>query len=182
MKQHILYRILTVAFGICAIALAVLAVISLIPTTANEGLTVKETLRVSSSALEKDSAKYVSQIQGILINESDKTITVDALKFKVSDGQKEKEIVLDGFTLPARVSHNVMHEWEDAYYFSRVNSVTAVIDGESVPLANATAEMPFDFGTVVLLALSAVFVLVAIHFGKQCYYLVQEEQIKKRME
>ena len=179
MLKHILYRTLTALFGLCALALAVMTVITMIPTANSEGLAVKETLRVSSSALDNSASRYVSQIQGILTNGGDESLTVDALKVKISDGRIEREMVLEGFTLPARVNRELLYEWQDANRYDRVNGVVAVIGGKDVPLANATAEMPFDFGAVIFLALGALSALIAVHFGKQSYYLIQEDKLRE---
>ena len=181
MKQHIIYRALTVLFGLCAIALAILAILSLIPAEVETGLTVKETLFVSSSPQNAEKTSYVSQIQGILINESDEELIVDALKIKVSDGKTEREMLLEGFKLPARVSYTLLHEWQDTHNYNRINSVTAVIGGKDASLANATADLPFNFSTVAYLALCTIAILLTVHFGKQCYYLIQEEQLKKEI-
>lgn len=182
MKQHIINRLLTVLFALCAIVLAVLTVISLIPPAVDSGLTVKETIFVSSSPQNAEKTSYVSQIQGILINESDEELIVDALKIKVSDGKTEREMLWDGFKLPPRVSYDLLYEWQGTHDYERIYSVTAVIGGVEEPLANATAGMPFDFGTVILLVLCAISAMISLHFGKQCYYLIQEEQIKKSIK
>ncbi|MBQ8310747.1 MAG: hypothetical protein IJX80_07025 [Clostridia bacterium] len=178
MKQHIIYRILTVLFGLCAVTLAVLTVISLIPSS-DTGLTVKETLSVSSSPKDSSEMQYISQIQGVLINEGDEEIVVDALKIKVSDGRIEREMLLEGFSLPARVSYNILYEWQDTHDYEQINAVTAVMNDTDAVLANATAGMPFNFSTLVYLVLCTVAVLLTVHFGKQCYYLIQEKQLKK---
>lgn len=179
MLQHILYRILTVLSGVCAIVFLVLAVLSLIPPSVDTGLTVKETLFVSSSPIDRDGKKYASQIQGVLTNESNKEIHLDALIIKVSDGKTERVISLTGARIPARVSHEILYEWEDVQMFDRINGVTVVVDGKEEALANATANMPFNFSPVAFLALCAIFALITVRLGKQCYYLIQEDQIKE---
>lgn len=181
MKQHILYRTLTAVFALCALVCAVLGVIALIPPPVETGLTVKETVVVSSSPLDKSKKNYVSQIQGILHNASDEEIEIDALKIKVSDGKNEREIVLDGFKLPPRVTHPILYEWKDSHSFSRVHAVTVTTDGGEEQLSNLTASMPFDFGALIFFAVCAIFALIAVHFGKQCYYLVQEDELKKML-
>lgn len=181
MKQHIIYRILTLVAGLCTIAFIVLTVIALIPQSRETGLAVKETVFVSSSALEKDSTKYVSQIQGALVNTSDAEITVDTLKIKVSDGRNTREIVLDGFKLPPRVTYPILYEWKDSYYFSRVSAVIATSDGTEEYLSNLTAQDPFDLSALIFLVPAALFALLTIHFGKECYYLIQEDQIRKNL-
>ena len=181
MKQHILYRTLTAVFALCALVFAVLGVIAMIPPAVDTGLAVKETVNVSSSLISTTTKITSVQIQGTLINESDKEITVNELKIKVSDGSTEREIVLEGFKLLPRVTHPILYKWEDTRYFNQVNAVIATVDGGEEQLSNLTASMPFDFGALIFFAVCAVLALFAVHFGKQCYYLVQEDEIKKSL-
>lgn len=175
MLERLKYDAVVLLCGILEIVLLVMMVVTLFPKGASTDLEIYETIKVSSSVLDKDENVYVSQIGGIFINRSGNTVAVDYLEVTVGDGTHRERIRIDGFSMPARTRYELpICEWKSNHRFSRVHSVVAVINGEEIALANSTAGNAFDPSALLFLLPCALIALVGVNFGKKRYYLAQE--------
>ncbi len=177
MNKKIRYPVLTVLFGLMGVLFAVLMLLTIFVPNRASNVTVKEPITVSASLLDQESQMYIAQIRGSLLNEGDIPLTVDALKITVSDGQTEQEISLEGFVLESRLAQDILYDVRTQTVFDRVQSVTIVCNGEASSLLNRAETNPFDFDTLIWLALTLLAIHFAIYFGKQTYYIGQEEKM-----
>ena len=175
MKKY-LYSGATLLCALLSLALAVLFVITLLPVGI-EGVRVDEEIRVSSSAIDADGGEYLLQVRGSLINETDEPVVLDAITLHLSDGEHKHTFTLDGVTLEPRFPLDLTDSWEDAVAYTYVDAVYVTLDGAEHRLENS-AETVIGIDSVVTLAAALVLALAAVGFGKQRYYMYQEEKMK----
>lgn len=178
MRNHIKHNLILLGLGILEIFFIVLLILSLLPKGATTDFAVDKQVSVSSSVLNKEEGTYISQFSGGFINRGSKQVKVEYLEITVGDGNRRERIRVEGIALPARTRYTLpTNDWESSYMYDRVHSVVAVIDGESFLLANSTAGASFDPSVFLYLIPCAVIALFGVHFGKQRYYLWQEDQL-----
>ena len=176
LKDRIVKDLQIVLWGIVAVLLAVCLVLECIPTE-SEGITVKETVEVSSALINKTQKNYTSAISGVLYNPSDKTVKVDKVTVTVKGEEAGREVDLAGFVLPPRTEQEIYFVWESMDSFTRVTRVTAVADGEAVMLSNYAYNV--RQGPVIVLAvLLAIAAFLTVRAAKGRYYLWQEQQMQ----
>ncbi len=177
MTKHIGYNLLIVLSAAVTLLLLVLMLLSLVGDAAEVPLSVREEFIASSSLLEKGSDRYLVQVQGSLINLGDTPLQVDALKLCIGDGDTEWELVKEGFSLPVRFERPFLYEWEDTVPYDRVLSVVAVCNGEELPLANSTADAPFNISALIYAGLTLLAAWALLTVSKQRYYLAQADRM-----
>ncbi len=182
MKQRIVYNIGIVALGALELFFAVMLIFSLVPPANSFGIEVRETLTVSSSVLDADKGRYVSQLSGILITTGDTDLDLDAIRVTVSNGAETKEILLKDVKLPSRLEQELFYEWEDTRMYDRVLYVEVNAGEKSELLSNSTAGMVFDLGVLLWLVLGVVDGIFLTHVIKQRYYLAQEISMNAKTE
>ncbi|MBQ9784927.1 MAG: hypothetical protein IJW29_05460 [Clostridia bacterium] len=180
MKQHIKYNVAIIALGALALLFVVLALVAILPPRSVTGVSVKETIRVSSS-LDGDSKGYRSQLRGVIVNKSNERVKIDRLELVVSNGKDEKQIVLRDIVLAPRVVYdlqNAENEWEDAVAYDRVLSVTVVSGGEREVISNNTVGLRFDLAALLWTVLAVIDGILLVRVSKTRYYLAQEDRMK----
>ncbi|MBQ7335967.1 MAG: hypothetical protein IJW92_05805 [Clostridia bacterium] len=175
---HIGTNLLILLFAVLEIALSVLLIISLVTSDDTLGFEVKEQITVSSALIQKGSQDYSCQLTGIVSNVGEIPLTVDALLVTVSDGKQETELVLPGFTMPARTKYELYKEWQDGYNYDRVTSVVMVCGDDEYAVANSTAGMGFNSEALIYVLLMLVDAAALLYFIKQRYYLAQQDTMK----
>ena len=179
MKKHIRYNVAIIVCAMLAVVFSVLAVIALLPEKTESGVEVKETIRVSSS-LDGDSKGYRSQLRGVIVNKSDKTVKIDRLELVVSNGREEKQIVLRDITLTPRVVYDIQnadYEWEDTVAYDRILSVTVVSGSLREQIPNNTVGLQFDLAVLLWVVLTVIDAIVLVRVSKLRYYLAQEDRM-----
>ncbi len=179
-KKHIGYNLLVLFCGVLALTFLVLTIVSLFSIGGNKDVAVKEAFDVSSSALDTTNQNFVSQLSGYLINYEDKKAEVESIIVVVGDGREREEVKLDGVTLYPRLAEEIRHEWKTSFDFSRVHSVSVVVDGERQLLANSTAEWEFNPNILVYAVLCAISCFGTVFTFKKRYYRYQEDLIAAR--
>ena len=180
MKQRIGYWIAAVVLGVAELFFAVMTVLSVLPPSNALSVEVRETVAVSSSALDAEKTQYVSQLSGVLIYTGDKNLSVDALRITVGNGAETKEIVLEDVLLPSRLEREIFYEWTDTGIYDRVLKIEAEVGKRTEPISNRTAKLSFDAGVLLWLALAVVIGLFLVHVIKQHYYLAQEAAMREQ--
>lgn len=177
MKEHIGQNVRILIMGLCLVLLLTAAVLSAIPEK-QTGILVEQTVEASASRISMAEEKYACELQGILKNGSEESITVESLEILVSDGKNEHTETLDGFTLPPRVTKEIFLRWETEHAFDRVLSVTVHVNGEANAIPNVTDGRSINGITWLLLGLS---LLIAYLLYRACmirYYMYQEDRQK----
>lgn len=175
MKKY-LYSGATLLCALVSLALVVLFVITLLPVGI-EGVRVGEEIRISASAIDADGGEYLLQVRGSLINETDAPVVLEGITLHLSDGEHKHTLTLDGVTLESRFPLYLTDSREDTVAYTYVDAVYVTVNGEEHRLENS-AETVVGVDTVVTLAAALVLALVAVGFGKQRYYIYQEEKMK----
>lgn len=177
MKMHIGQNIRILITGLCLIIILVGMVLSAIPAK-QMGLIVTQTVAVSNSLVSVSEENYSCELQGILKNESEESISIEELVIRVGDGKNEHTLTLQGFTLPPRMTQELFERWESECAFDRVLSVTARVNGETYELRNVTEGWNINGITWLLAGLS---LLTAYLLYRACmirYYMYQEDRQK----
>ncbi len=165
-------------FGFAAVGLfcLVLCVISLF-TGSVDGLTVKEPITVSSSAVTaEEGSTYVVQVRGRLHNESDREISVEGVELLLRHEGTSATETFDGFDVDARVTHDLFYEWTSPVPFDSVDAVELILDGEGHRLSNEESSI-LSTDTVLFLIIALLCALFAVFFAKKRYYVYEEEQM-----
>ena len=183
-KENLLMNLRIVLWGLATLLFVVLTVLELIPNKSS-GITVKEPIRISSASLspfEAEQKDYTCLLTGILLNESNAAVAVESVRVVIGDGKQEKTLELEGFTLPARSTHEISVSFEDTVDYDRVKTVVLTADGTEDILPNQTKSGFSVSGVMILyfagLILSGWFLYDTC---KKRYYLWQEMQIKERI-
>ena len=176
-KERIIVTLQIAVFGLLSLMLAVLTVLSLLPAS-NEGIEVSQPITVSSSSLSPIGAEvkdYHTQVGGTLFNPTGENIAVESVQVRVSDGKNEKTVTVEGFTLPARNSYEIMTEFEGQIAYDRVVEVSLTCNGRADVLQNQTASSVGISGIAVFyLLLLAGTAFLTVRAVKIRYYLHQE--------
>ena len=179
-KEKLLTNLQIVVFGLLSLLFVVLTVIELIPAK-SEGIEVFQPIKVSSSSLTPVGAEikeYHTQVDGVLINAGEETVAVEAVRVTVSDGKTERELTLEGFTLPARTKYEILNEFKGENGFDRVVEVAVVLNGNADVLPNQTTTAIGISGVAVFYAILLVGVAwLTLRAVKIRYYLYQEDCI-----
>ena len=183
MKQNVTFKrdcilkdLQILLWGILAILFALLLVLESVSFEKEDGITVKESIAVSSALINKNQQNYTSAISGILYNPTDDVIRVESVSITVKGGDALREVELGGFLLPPRTQKELYTTWEGFDNFTRVTRVAIRVDGENVVLANV-APSNAGGGFVIPLLLLAIAVFLLIRAVKGRYYLWQESQM-----
>ncbi len=179
-KKHVLYNVAVLACALLAITFLVLAVVALFSIQSGEGLAVKETFDVSSSALDANGQNFVAQLSGSLVSYEDKAQKVEKILVVVGNGKHREEIELDGMTLHPRLAEEVRYEWKTSFAFDRIHSLTVVVESERQLLANNTAEWEFNPNILLYAILCALFCFGTVFAAKKRFYRYQEDQMAAR--
>ncbi len=176
-KECILVSLQIAVFGLLSLLLVVLTVLELIPAR-NEGITVSQPIVASSSSLSPIGAEvkdYHTQVSGILFNSTERDIAVESVQIKVSDGTHEKSITVEGFTLPARNTREILTEFRSQVAYDRVLEVVLVCNGSEDVIPNQTTTSIGISGVAVFyLLLLAGTAFLTVRAAKIRYYLYQE--------
>ncbi len=164
-------------FALLLLACIVLTVITLLPSGIG-GFSVKQPLTVSVSQKDATGEVYLGQIRGVLFNENEKDLKLEALYVEVENAGVRERVVIDGVTVHAHRTYDVLYEWETRTPHTAVNSVIAVVDGEEIRISNLAPAL-IDSDTLVCLLGVLVFGLLGTFFVKQRYYIYQEDKMKK---
>lgn len=187
MKRLVICWILLSVFAILAVVFAVLTVLSLVPSSGDTGITVKEPFTVSSSALSAgDGTLYGVQIGGVLKNTENKRQNDVEVRVEISDGDRTKTLLLTDEDLSEidatfsswlpRTSFTVRREWTDATPYDEIRSVTVTVGDRSEELFNGTSGL-FGGGALFWILLLAADAFGLTYWGKQTYYLYQERKL-----
>lgn len=179
LKRKLLCDLRILLWGGLAILFAVLLVLELLPDH-GAGISVKETVTVSSASLspfDAEQKEYTCLVVGMLHNDSDDRVTVDRVYVTVSDGEQERRLELEGFTLPARTTHELSFVFEDTVEYDRVQAVSLITSaGEEVLPNHSENGLRLGMAETVyfaLIILSGWWLSIAI---KKRYYLWQESR------
>ena len=82
-KDCLLKNLQIVLWGLLALLFAILLLLECIPATGSTGITVKESVAVSSALINKTQQNYISAISGVLFNPTDDVITVERVTVTV---------------------------------------------------------------------------------------------------
>ena len=181
-KKHIGFNLLMLLCGVLAIAFFVVALVSLLSVGTNKGIAVKEVFDVSSAPLDTTNQNFVSQLSGYIINYEDEKTVVESIIIVVGNGREREEVTLNGLTLYPRLPEEIRHEWKTGFDFSRIHSVSVVIDGERQLLANSTAEWEFNPNVILYAFLCALACFGTVFTFKKRYYRYQEDLMAERVD
>ena len=181
-KKHIGFNLLLLLCGVLAIAFFVVALVSLLSVGTNKGIAVKEVFDVSSAPLDTTNQNFVSQLSGYVINYEDEKTVVESVIIVVGNGREREEVTLNGLTLYPRLPEEIRHEWKTSFDFSRIHSVSVVIDGERQLLANSTAEWEFNPNVILYAFLCALACFGTVFTFKKRYYRYQEDLMAERVD
>lgn len=177
MKERLLQDVKIAIFGILTVALIVLTVLELMPQ-GEIGLEVKEAVRVSSASLSPFDAEvkdYQTSVTGMLSNPTDAAIKIDAIHIKVQGGDAVRDVVIEGFEMPARTDREFSQTFEGQTPYDRVSEVKVTVGGaENVLLNQPESHSPISGVAVFYLALLALSVYLLVRAAKGRYYLYQE--------
>ena len=178
MKKELLQLARVIVLGILALLLLTITVLEILPDRQTV-LTVKDTVKVSSSSLSSSNDKYQLLVSGTLFNRTNERVTVDSIDVRVTNGQDDYTVHVPISTvLGPRGKYEISHAVESSISYSRVKSVTATTSTETLNLTNSTSA---SFGTteVLLLALTAVFGYF-LYRAILVYYYMQLEKKQKQ--
>ena len=181
-KKHIGYNLLVLLCGVLALTFFVVAIVSLFSVGNNQGIAVKEVFDVSSAPLDTTNQNFVSQLSGYIINYEDEKAVIESIIIVVGNGREREEVTLDGLKLYPRLPEEIRHEWKTGFDFSRIHSVSVVIDGERQLLANSTAEWEFNPNVILYAFLCALACFGTVFTFKKRYYRYQEDLMAERVD
>ena len=175
MKNEFLQMMKTVLLGLLTLLLLTVTVLELLPG-GQTALTVKDTVAVAPSVLNSTNGTYQLLFSGTLINQSDESITVDAIDVKVSNGKEEQTVRIPlSITLQPREEYELSHSEESKISYSRIQSMTATVGGEQTSLSNANGS---SFGTVTVLFIALT--LIAGFLFYRCILVYHYMKIEKK--
>ena len=167
--------------GLLAAILILLTVLELFSSPAATVLEIRQPITASSSSLTPYNStvqRYRTQVSGEVINRGDETLQFDRIEAVISDGTREKTVVLaEAVQIPPRVSRELFLEFEDEWDYDRVLAVRQVT-GETAELLSGDEAEKSTGGLLLYGALLVIDALVLIHVCKQRYYLWQETKQK----
>lgn len=178
--QHIGFNVLVLLCAVLALTFLILTVVSAFSVQTNEGIAVKEVFDVSSAPLDAENQSFVSQLTGSLVNYENEQAKVERIIVVVGNGRERAEVELDGVTLYPRLAEEIRYDWKTSFDFDRVYSVTAVVNGEHISLANSTAEWSFNPNILLYGLLCALSCIGTVFTFKKRYYRYQEDEIEAR--
>ena len=175
-KDCLLKNLQIVLWALLALLFATLLLLECIPAAGSTGVTVKESVTVSSALINKTQQNYTSAISGVLFNPTDDVITVERVTVTVKGEEAGREVELEGFVLPPRTGQELYESWESLDSFTRVTRVAVTVDGDTVALSNANRAV--EQGPVVVLGVLLAFaVFLLVRAAKGRYYLWQESKL-----
>lgn len=167
--------------GILVLLLLFLTVLELF-TQEKTDLTVKESLTVSASITDTASGTYENLIKGVLFNDSEKAITVEALTVTVKNANGEKKISYDQpIVLPARAEKELTISTLDATAYTSVENITATLNGAEQALSNAP-QRTVSVIALILIALILVMAYLLYRTILTRYYMHLESKLKTDTE
>ena len=181
-KKYIGCNLILLLCGVLAIAFFVVALVSLLSVGTNKGIAVKEAFDVSSAPLDTTNQNFVSQLSGYVINYEDEKAVIESIIIVVGNGREREEVTLNGLKLYPRLPEEIRHEWKTGFDFSRIHSVSVVIDGERQLLANSTAEWEFNPNVILYAFLCALACFGTVFSFKKRYYRYQEDLMAERVD
>ena len=181
-KKYIGCNLILLLCGVLALTFFVVAIVSLFSVGNNQGIAVKEAFDVSSAPLDTTNQNFVSQLSGYIINYEDEKAVIESIIIVVGNGREREEVTLDGLKLYPRLPEEIRHEWKTGFDFSRIHSVSVVIDGERQLLANSTAEWEFNPNVILYAFLCALACFGTVFTFKKRYYRYQEDLMAVRKE
>ena len=181
-KKYIGCNLILLLCGVLALTFFVVAIVSLFSVGNNQGIAVKEAFDVSSAPLDTTNQNFVSQLSGYVINYEDEKTVVENIIIVVGNGREREEVTLDGLTLYPRLAEEIRHEWKTSLDFSRIHSVSVVVDGERQLLANSTAEWEFNPNVILYAFLCALACFGTVFTFKKRYYRYQEDLMAERVD
>ncbi len=179
MKKHIGYNLLIALGAALTLLFLVLMLLSLVDGGTDERLKVRESFIASSSLIESGDDRRQVQVQGSLINLEDQTLSIEELHVRIGNRETDRVFSWTDITLPSRMEVPLLYEWEDTVDYDRVLSVTVVIDGEELTLANHTADAPFNASALIYAALTLLSGWGLLSASKQRYYLAQADRMQQ---
>lgn len=183
MAKHPLQKIVLVLLALCCIGALWMAVSEMLPEHTQSGLEVQERVTVSSAPIDKDGNAFSCLLSGSIKNPTDSTVNVKALRVTVSDGRKEQELTLPGFSMPARTNAPVSLAWQDSIEWNQIQAVFAEYEegGERIP--NVVQQgIVVGLFSVVWLAVAVAFGYAAFAVGRALRYQAQEDAMKEASE
>ena len=181
-KKYIGCNLILLLCGVLALTFFVVAIVSLFSVGNNQGIAVKEAFDVSSAPLDTTNQNFVSQLSGYIINYEDEKAVIESIIIVVGNGREREEVTLDGLKLYPRLPEEIRHEWKTGFDFSRIHSVSVVIDGERQLLANSTAEWEFNPNVILYAFLCALACFGTVFTFKKRYYRYQEDLMAERVD
>lgn len=167
--------------GLLAVILILLSVLELFSAPTASALEVRQPIKASSSSLTPYNStvqRYRTQISGEVINRGEETVQFDRIEAVISDGTREKTVVLSAAAqIPPRVSKELFLEFEDEWEYDRVLAVRRITGETAELLSGAEAERSTG-GLLLYGVLLVVDLLILIHVCKQRYYMWQESMQK----
>lgn len=183
MSKKPLLKLLLVLLALCCVGALWTAIAKMLPEHSQSGLEVQEKLTVSSAPIDKDGSSFSCLLSGSLSNPTDSTVTVKSLLVTVGDGEREQEIRLPGFSVPARTDAPVSFSWEDSVKWTQIQSVFAEYDEGGERLSNAARQgLSVNVAAVEWLVVAAALGYVTFSFGRVLHYAAQEDAMKKKSE
>ncbi len=177
MKKHFGQNIKISIFASLTLIALILALIPLISQRASDAeLSVKEKLAVSSSVVDVSSGVYSSTLSGTLTNLTDHDVLIERITVSVGGKSGERQLTLDGFTLPARYDRPIFMTFEGDAAYDRVVSIRVATQGNERILSNDVDGWTFDSLTLLLLGLTAIFGVCLVHSCMVRYYMAQEDR------
>lgn len=175
--KHGLQNLKIALFALFALVFAILTIMQMIPRS-TEGVYVHEKFSVSSSLINASGKEYSTQVSGALFNSTDTAMRITSVQVTVSDGDAEREIVLDGFLLPAHTAKSFLHTEDGAQAWKQVTGIRVNCEGEAIALSNTVGGSTLNGMTWILLAVTAIWTLLLVHACMVRYYMAQEDSMK----
>ena len=180
LTRHVGYNVLLLLLGLGALALLVMGAVAAFGS--EEPVAVPETVTVSASPIDAKGERYELRLRGRLQNNTDRNILAEELWIVVASNEASETIVLKDVSLPSRTPYELLYTWESAVAFDRVTSVSVRYGGETYPLSNYTSGLSLNADLLFYWAVAAVLMAVGVYFGKQRYYLAQQDRMAESLE
>ena len=183
-KDRIIASLQIGVFGLLSLMLAVFTGLELLPAP-SEGVEVSQPITVSSSSLspiEAEIKDYHTQVGGTMFNPTGDAVAVESVQIRVSDGTNEKNVTVEGFTMPARTSYELLTEFEGQIAYDRVVEVKLICNGREDILPNqVTSAFGISGIAVFYLFLLAGTAFLTVRAAKIRYYLYQENSRQQKL-
>lgn len=175
--KHGLQTLKIVLFAVMTVLLVGLALLQVLPKSTSV-LREKEEISVSSALIHAASGTYSTQITGRISNPTDRTVSVSSVTVCIGNGSIEKEIVLEGFALPAYGEKTLSFTEEGTVCWDRVSSVRITSEDNTELLLTSDAESSFGVAFLLLAAGTAVAAFLLVHAVAVRVYMAQEDAMR----